>query len=137
MSLFGTLKELAKSCRINIPEFGSLATSRPSSWFTQPGLESRRWVSARSKGEREEVKRSGFFPIPVLESRENVWEVNRSFYHARPLRTDRLPVSSELLFDSLCSTPRSSRRRNSWCPSISHTAIVPGREHATVWKDFR
>lgn len=40
---FGVLKVLAKSCRINIPEFGSLATCQPRSMFRQPGLESWCW----------------------------------------------------------------------------------------------
>lgn len=44
---------------------------------------------------------------------------------------------SHSLACSVLSPPFHSRQQNSWCPLISHFAIIPTQEHATLRKDFR
>lgn len=149
-SLFATLKEFSKSCRINIRQFGSFAASpaphHPILWSgirssSHAAAGSGRLVLARSKAEQEGIGVFfAFFSGPVLEFLKK-WGGNGSISISRPLRMCRLPASSDLLFSTLCLPLRSSRVSQDagtvGAPSISHPGAIPAREHATVWKNFR
>lgn len=144
-SLFAALKEFSKSCRINIRQFGSLATSHPLLPHPHPLVWNQILVSCgcrvgavgfgavKSRTGGDSFVLFGFFPGPVLEFLEN-GEGTVPF----PLPG---PCGCVATFSTLCLPLRSSRVSQDagtvGAPSISHPATIPAREHATVWKNFR